>query len=220
MVRENCLAERPYLSPLRLRRHENGQSDLTASVLLSRLPTFAAAALVAMVVAAPVAAQNCMTFFAGGDYDCYQSFVWHNQGKGTWCARDWYRSCMHSGLNSRKLLDGMDDHRLVMDPNQPASGNNLGSEQNGWVTGYTFKDKSKAAPQRFYASGGQIIVHPYVCRGSLKKSPGDPGQRIQSNDSRAEMFFPAPTLAEIRRYIKTGSCGGYAAGGNQDGTGC
>ena len=64
-----------------------------------------AAALVALVVAAPVAAQNCQTFYnpalpitgiTGNDrhYKCYQRFVWFNQGKGSWCARDWYRSCM------------------------------------------------------------------------------------------------------------------------------
>ena len=38
MVRENCLTQRPYLSPLRLRGHEDGQRDLSTSVLLSRMP--------------------------------------------------------------------------------------------------------------------------------------------------------------------------------------
>ena len=183
----------------------------------------------ALALAAPVAAQNCQTFYnpalpitgiTGNDrhYKCYQRFVWFNQGKGSWCARDWYRSCMHAGLHSDIFKDG--DDQLVMDPNLPGSGSNLASAQTGWMTGYTLKDKSKAAPQRFYASGGQIIVEPYVCLNSLKTSPEDPGQRIESNDARAEMFFPNPTLSEIRTYKTSGSCGGCPAGGNLAGTGC
>ena len=38
MVRENRLAQRPHLPPLRGRRHEDGQRDLAVAVLLSRMP--------------------------------------------------------------------------------------------------------------------------------------------------------------------------------------
>ena len=212
-----------------IRKSEFGILDKEGNDM-NKLMTAIAAALVAMMFAAPVHAQNCQTFYnpalpitgiQGNDrhYKCYQRFVWFNQGKGSWCARDWYRSCMHSGLHNDIFNEG--GNVLVMDPNLAASGDNLASAQSpGWKTGYTVKDKSKAAPQRFYASGGQIIVVPYVCRGSLKKTPEDPGQRIQSNDAQAEYHFPNPTLSEIRQYKTSGSCGGCPAAGNQQGTGC
>ncbi|MCY4287631.1 MAG: hypothetical protein OXC63_03470 [Aestuariivita sp.] len=159
-----------------------------------------------------------MTFFNGGTYDCYQRFVWHNQGKGSWCARDWYRSCMHAGLINEVNPDGS---TWVKDPNGPEGGDNrVESGQNGWVTGYTYRDKGRVAPQKLYVSGGQIIVEPYVCRGYLKTSPDDPGQRIQSNDARAQEYFPAPTLAEIRRYVSSGACVGCPGRGNLMGNGC
>ncbi len=184
-----------------------------------------AAALIMVGLAAPVEAQNCQTFYnpalpmpVSDHYECYQRFVWYNQGKGSWCARDWYRSCMHAGLIDKTEFD---DDTWVKDPNLPASGDNLiEAGQNGWVTGYTARDKGKVAPQRLYVSGGQIIVHPYVCRRSLKTSPDDPGQRIASNDAKAEEFFPTPTLAEIQRYVSSGACSRCPAQGNQTGTGC
>ncbi len=182
-----------------------------------------AAALIMVGLAAPVEAQNCQTFYnpalpmpVSDHYECYQRFVWYNQGKGTWCARDWYRSCMSEGLN-----DTIGEGTWVKDPNLPASGDNLiEAGQTGWVTGYVEKDKGKVAPRKVYVSGGQIIVKPYVCRGSLKTSPDDPGQRIEATDARAEAFFPNPTLAEIRKYVRSGACGGCPAQGNMDGTGC
>ena len=183
-----------------------------------------AAALVALVVAAPVAAQNCQTFYnpalpitgiTGNDrhYKCYQRFVWFNQGKGSWCARDWYRSCMHSGWHDANGND-REEHAWTDEDGNPIT------ESNGWVTGYSAHDDGRVAPRQIYVSGGQIIVHPYVCRNSLKTSPEDPGQRIESNDDRAKMFFPNPTLSEIRTYKTSGSCGGCPAGGNLTGTGC
>ena len=176
-----------------------------------------------MVVAAPVAAQNCQTFYnpalpmrvvAGDHYECYQRFVWFNQGKGSWCERDWYRSCMHSGWHDAKITNQQSGEWI------DESGNAIESSSDGWITGYAKHDDGRVAPQNIYVYGGQIIVHPYVCRGSLKSSPEDPGQRIQSNDDRAKMFFPNPTLSEIRQYITSGSCGGCPGAGNQAGTGC
>jgi len=104
-----------------------------------------------------------------------------------------------------------------MDPNLPAAGMNLVSSQSGWVIGYTAKDTGKVSPHHFYASGGEIIVYPYVCGGSLKTSPRDPGQRIQSNDDRARAFFPNPTLSEIRQYIGDGGCSDCSGRGDMDG---
>ncbi|MCY4238174.1 MAG: hypothetical protein OXC93_07450, partial [Rhodospirillaceae bacterium] len=157
----------------------------------------------------------------GGDhYKCYQRFVWFNQGKGSWCARDWYRSCMHSGWHDSKARNTLSGS-WVKDPNLDASGDNLiEASPEGWVTGYAAHDTGRVAPREIYVSGGRIIVYPYVCRGSLKTSPEDPGQRIESNDDRAKMFFPNPTLSEIRTYKTSGSCGGCPAGGNLAGTGC
>ena len=187
-----------------------------------------AAALVAMVVAAPVHAQNCQTFynpalpFPSGlsgndrDYECYQRFVWYNQGKGSWCARDWYRSCMHSGLHE-ETGGNNSPHDWKDEDGNSIAGN---SSNNGWVTGYSDHDDGRVAPRNIYVSNGTIIVYPYVCRNSLKTSPNDPGQRIESNDDRAKMFFPNPTLSEIRTYKTSGSCGGCPAGGNLTGTGC
>ena len=200
-----------------------------------RLLATLAAALVAMVVAAPVHAQNCQTFYnpalpiptgvisgTDRDYKCYQRFVWYNQGKGSWCARDWYRSCMHSGWHDVQVrnMNGI----WVKDPNLPNAENDPNNRievgQNGWVTGYAPHDDGKVAPREIYVSGGQIIVYPYVCRGSLKTSPEDPGQRIESNNALAKEYFPNPTLSEIRTYKTSGSCGGCPAGGNLTGTGC
>ena len=180
---------------------------------------------------APSPAQNCRTFYnpalplppglGGGDvhYNCYQRFVWYNQGKGSWCARDWYRSCMHSGWHDVQIrnMNGI----WVKDPNLPDNGDNLiEAGQNGWVTGYAPHDTGRVAPRNIYVSGGQIIVYPYVCRGSLKTSPDDPGRRIESNDARAMALFPSPTLSEIRQYKTSGSCKGCPAAGNDTGTGC
>ena len=185
-----------------------------------------AAALVMVGLAAPVAAQNCQTFYnpalpgTGDHYKCYQRFVWRQQ-QGSWCERDWYRSCMHAGWLSAQSLNAIEGSTWVKDPNLDASGDNLvEAGQNGWVTGYTERDDGRVAPQKLYVSGGQIIVEPYVCRNSLKTSPDDPGRRIQSNDARAEMFFPSPTLAEIRRYVSSGSCGACPGRGNMAGDGC
>ncbi len=183
------------------------------------------AALVAMVVAAPAEAQNCQTFYnpalpitgiTGNDrhYKCYQRFVWFNQGKGSWCARDWYLSCMHSGWHDAN--GGNTEEHDWEDEN----GNLIRNGPNGWVTGYSEHDDGRVAPRNIYVSNGTIIVHPYVCRNSLKTTPEDPGQRIESNDDRARMFFPNPTLSEIRTYKTSGSCGGCPAEGNMAGTGC
>ena len=191
---------------------------------LAKLATLAVA-LVGIGLAAPVAAQNCQTFYnpelpitgiSGNDrhYKCYLRFVWFNQGKGSWCARDWYRSCMHAGWHEANV--GNTAAHAWTD----ADGNAITDGPNGWVTGYSEHDDGRVAPRNIYVSGGQIIVHPYVCRGSLKTSPEDPGQRIESNDDRAKMFFPNPTLSEIRTYKTSGSCGGCPAGGNLTGTGC
>ncbi len=181
----------------------------------------AAAALVATVIVAPVWAQNCQTFYnpvlpmpVSDHYKCYQRFVWFNQGKGSWCARDWYRSCMHAGWHHANGSN-TNEHNWTDE-----DGNLIRNGPNGWVTGYSEHDDGRVAPRNIYVSGGQIIVHPYVCRGSLKTSPEDPGQRIESNDDRAKMFFPNPTLSEIRTYKTSGSCGGCPAGGNLAGTGC
>ncbi len=199
---------------------------------LAKLATLTTA-LIALLMTGQVWAQNCQTFYnpelpitgiTGNDrhYKCYQRFVWFNQGKGSWCARDWYRSCMHSGWHDVQVrnMNGI----WVKDPSQDAGldggANRIEVGQNGWVTGYAPHDTGRVAPREIYVSGGQIIVYPYVCRGSLKTTPEDPGQRIQSNDGRAKMFFPNPTLSEIRTYKTSGSCGGCPAGGNLTGTGC
>ena len=178
-------------------------------------------ALIALLMAGPVAAQNCQTFYnpalpmpVSDHYECYQRFVWYNQGKGSWCARDWYRSCMHSGWHDAQ------SERIGNSGWQDENGNPITNSPDGWVTGYSSRDDGRVAPQKIYVSGGQIIVYPYVCRGSLKKSPGDPGQRIQSNDALAQEYFPDPTLAEIRRYISSGACNGCAGQGNLMGNGC
>ncbi len=163
---------------------------------------------------------------AGYDYACRQIYVFYAQ-QGSWCARDWYRSCMHAGWNNRDLFANSDSE-FVIDPTLP-EGNGAGqlrntsnqvSSQNGWVVGYTARDKGKVAPQNLYISSGSIIVYPYVCRGYLKTSPNDPGQRIQSNDEMAKMYFPNPTLQEIQRYVGTGACQSCPAEGNMNGDGC
>ena len=183
--------------------------------------TTLAAALVASMMASPVMAQNCQTYYRpwepmtgpGGHYGCYQRFVWYNQGKGSWCARDWYRSCMHSGLHN-ETGGNNSPHAWTDEAGNPIT------ESEGWVTGYSAHDDGRVAPRNIYVSGGQIIVHPYVCRGSLKTSPEDPGQRIESNDSRAMELFPNPTLAEIQQYKTSGACSACPAAGNDTGTGC
>ena len=193
-----------------------------------RLGMMLAAALLMVGLAEPVEAQNCQTFYnpalpmpVSDHYECYQRFVWYNQGKGSWCARDWYRSCMHAGWLDAQGGQDFPGDTWVKDPNLPARGDNLiEAGHNGWVTGYTERDKGKVAPQKLYVSGGQIIVHPYVCFRSLKTTPNDPGRRIASNDERAEMFFPNPTLPEIRRYVSSGECSGCTAQGNETGDGC
>jgi len=32
----------------------------------------------------------------GNSYECYQISIWYSQ-EGSWCAKHWYQSCMHSG---------------------------------------------------------------------------------------------------------------------------
>ena len=114
---------------------------------MKRLIVTLAAALVGMVMAAPVEAQNCQTFYnpafpgAEGDkaYDCYRSYVWHQQ-QGSWCARDWYRECLHKGYRSRSLW-AEQGAIPVFNPNEPASGNNLlTSLGTGWIFGYRSGD--------------------------------------------------------------------------------
>ena len=96
----------------------------------------------------------------------------------------------------------------------------------GWVKGYTAKDTGMVSPHWFYVDAnfqGVIIGFPVVCRGSLKTTPDDPGQRITSTDAEARAFFPGLdglTLAEIQTYKTSGSCGGCPGRGNQTGTGC
>ena len=178
--------------------------------------------------AAPVEAQNCQTFYnpvlpmpVSDDYECYQRFVWYNQGKGSWCAKDWYRSCLHSGLRNSDGTRWSGDNTPVFNPNEPDSGNNLlTSIGNGWIFGYTHKDKGKVSQHWFYVDNGVIIGFPYVCGGSLKTTPDDPGQQITSTDLTARTFFENLTLAEIQTYKTSGSCGGCPAAGNNDGTGC
>ena len=174
-----------------------------------------AAALAASMMASPVMAQNCQTFFAGGDYKCYQRFVWYNQGKGSWCAKDWYRSCMHAGWHEANASNNAEHDWEDADGNLIREGG-----ATGWVIGYSEHDDGRVAPRNIYVSGGTIIVHPYVCRRSLQKMPNGPGQRIESNDSRAMEFFPNPTLSEIRQYKTSGSCGACPAEGNLAGDGC
>ncbi|MCY3983272.1 MAG: hypothetical protein OXE85_05075, partial [Roseovarius sp.] len=139
-----------------------------------------------------------------------------NQGKGSWCARDWYRSCMHAGWHHANGSN-IEEHDW-----QYENGNLIRDDTTttGWVTGYSEHDDGRVAPRRIYVSGGQIIVHPYVCRGSLKKTPEDPGRRIESGDARAMEFFPSPTLSEIQTYKTNGSCGACPAEGNMAGDGC
>ena len=188
---------------------------------MRRLATFAAAALAATLVAAPVHAENCQTFYnptlpgTGDAYKCYQRFVWHQQ-QGSWCERDWYLSCMHAGWHE-ETGGNNSPHDWKDEDGNSIAGN---SSNNGWVTGYSEHDDGRVAPRNIYVSAGTIIVYPYVCRNSLKTSPDDPGRRIESNDARAMQLFPNPTLSEIRRYITSGACGDCPGAGNQAGTGC
>ena len=162
---------------------------------------------------------------AGYDYECRRIYVFYAQ-EGSWCAKDWYRSCMGKGLRNASAGS---DNVWVIDPTLPDgtgpgqvlnTANLVSALADGWIVGYTDVDKGKVAPQNLYISSGSIIVHPYVCGSSMKKFPKDPGQRIQSNDEMAKMYFPNPTLQEIQRYVGTGACQSCPAEGNMNGDGC